>query len=82
MSYAEQIIREKTSEVIESRQEPDRYFLDYNVFGELCSPFTGEPVKKRMDKSSILGIRELNAFEEAEKKGYKEDILGFAETKI
>jgi len=65
MSYAEQIIAERASEVIESRQEPDRYsFLLYGR--KLVSPFTGKPVENSMEKVSLIGQREFAAFDQAQ----------------
>lgn len=65
MSYAEQLVVEKASEVIESRQEPDRYHL-LRINGKLCSPFTLDPVEKYMDTTSPLGKKEFMAFDQAQ----------------
>lgn len=74
MSYIEQKVREEASAVIESRQEPDRYFL-LRRNGKLCSPFTREPVEKYMDTASPLGRREFIAFDQAQAR--EGEFLGF-----
>lgn len=66
MSLAEQLIREKASEVIESRQEPDRYSLLIRN-GRLISPFTGESVENSMERTSAIGKREFAAFDQTQK---------------
>ena len=65
MSHAEQIIVERASEIIESRQEPDRYsFLFHGR--KLVSPFTGKPVENSMEDVSLIGQREFAAFNQVQ----------------
>lgn len=74
MSYAEQLISERSSEIKESRQEPDRYHL-LRINGKLCSPFTREPVEKYMDTVSSLGKKEFLAFDQTQIR--EGEFLGF-----